>query len=76
VGDSELFISEHGSHIDFTRNFNNGDSGYTRNNEGESILLKKQYGGAGLLPEAHYSPREVQMEAIQQMISAIFVLVI
>lgn len=44
AGDSELFLSEHGSDIYFTGNFNNGESGFKLSNEGETLLLKNNLG--------------------------------
>jgi len=44
AGDSELFLSEHGSSIYFTGNFNKGESGFKLSNEGESLILKNHNG--------------------------------
>ena len=44
AGDSELFLSEHGSNIYITGNFNKGEGGFKLSNEGESLILKNNRG--------------------------------
>ena len=44
AGNTELFISEHGSNIYLTGSFNNGESGFKLSNEGESLFLKNEKG--------------------------------
>ena len=44
VGNSELFLSEHGTQVYFTGSFNDGDSGFRLSNDGESIILKNSDG--------------------------------
>jgi len=44
AGDSELFLSEHGTDIYFTGSFNKGESGFKLSNEGESLILKNNLG--------------------------------
>jgi len=44
AGDSELFLSEHGSSIYLTGSFNNGEGGFRLSNEGESLILRNSKG--------------------------------
>lgn len=44
AGNSELFLSEHGSNIYFTGSFNKGEGGFKLSNEGESLILKNDKG--------------------------------
>jgi len=44
AGDSEYFLSEHGSSIYLTGSFNNGESGFRLSNEGESLILRNSLG--------------------------------
>lgn len=44
AGNSELFLSEHGSNIYFTGSFNKGEGGFKLNNEGEFLILKNNKG--------------------------------